>query len=95
MDYMPRQAHLMTAHGIWIVTVKFKLHKYHNPSKKKLNHCQTSDFCSDSTGAHHCFLVRASTLIELMTIVRNKYPNIHVTRYEYAQFIEELPEDLN
>ena len=70
--------------------MKFKPHKYHNPSKKKLGSCQTSEACSDSTGAHHSCLVRATTLLECMAFVRNKYPHVHVTRYEHGKYIDQV-----
>jgi len=76
--------------GIWIVTLKFKPHKYHNPSKKRLRSCQTANICSDSTGAHHCFLIEATTLLECMAILRDKFPNVHVTRYEHAKYIDRV-----
>lgn len=77
---------------LWIVTVKFKPHRYHVPAKKIVNNCQTSVLCTDSTGGHHCFLVEGDNLAlhNVMKIVRDKFPNVHVTRYERAKFIEEV-----
>ena len=76
----------------WIITVKFKPQKHHDPQNKKFGHCQTSWACTDSTGAHHCFLIKGTNLSldRITKIVKEKYPHVHITRIEHAKYIEEV-----
>lgn len=82
----------MTIRGeeTWIVTVKYKRNPNHDPRNKIIGTCQTSEMCSDSTGSHHCFLVKAHSLEEVATKVIMKFKKVHITRIELAKNIEDL-----
>jgi hypothetical protein len=72
----------------WIVTVKTKQDKQHNPHDKKRGPCLFSDDCTDVTGAHHSFIVLAQTVKEVKDVVKRVYGDIHITRIELANIYD-------
>ena len=74
---------------LYIVTLKFKRNPNHNPRNKKTGACQTTNFCTDCTGEHHCILIRAVSMNMAEIILKLHYPNVHVTRIEQADLIEQ------
>ncbi len=72
---------------IWIVTIKNNKHPDHDPHNKKKGICGQSNICTDSTGAHHCFLVRADRLKDVEWFLTKERPYYHITRIELARSI--------
>lgn len=72
---------------IYIITVKVLSNPNHNPRVKRAGRCNFSEYCSDKTGAHHCFLVLAKNRGEAQLQVEKKFIGIHITRIERALFL--------
>ena len=71
----------------YVITVKYPRNPDHNPRDKKTGLCPHSSECSDSTGAHHSFIVMAYSMSHAVLIVDKHYPKIHITRIEYGEMI--------
>lgn len=72
---------------IYIVTVKVKRNYKHDSQNKIENNCPYSDWCTDSTGSHHTFLMLGLETPDIRRQMKEKYPNIHITRIEKAKFL--------
>lgn len=71
---------------LYIVTIKLRKNKEHDPRNKKTNHCVSNPVCTDSTGEHHSFLVNASSIPQ----IENYYEGVHITRIELASPVIKL-----
>ena len=72
---------------VYIVTIKLKRLKEHDPKAKLTGICrQTKGQCTDNTGEHHSFLHVENTYGNDALIVQAKYERLgyHVTRVEIA-----------
>jgi hypothetical protein len=67
----------------YIVTLKYKPDKKHDPLRKKTGTCKLSEFCTDKTGAHHCIVVQSNNITDVMEFYNGK----HITRIEKARFM--------
>lgn len=84
----------MTAKHIYIVTVKLKQNpknffslSHHDPHNKIENECPFSDWCTDSTGAHHTFLMLGLETSDIERQMKQRHPGKHITRIEKARFL--------
>ena len=67
---------------LYIVTIKLKEKKEHNPRNKKIDYCPLTNnhICTDSTGAHHSVLIKAENINKIKQHL--KHLNFHITRIE-------------
>ena len=75
----------------YIVTTKYPKNPKHNPRDKKSGECPASESCSDRTGAHHSFMVRANHPNAIFE--HYKKLDVHVTRIELSGAIAILEEN--
>lgn len=79
--------HVMRKYGSdtikqYIVTIKI-YQAGHNPRDKKVGMCFTSKFCTDKTGHHHSFLLRAVNPIHAKDETNKLFETPpHITRIE-------------
>lgn len=66
----------------WIITVRIGAAADHNFQNKVTKRCPLpgTDVCTDSTGAHHSYLIMANNLEEARHLVMEDYK--HITRIE-------------
>jgi hypothetical protein len=83
--YMIRQNRF--PNELYIVTIKIKQGLKHDPNNKLTGPCETSDTCTDLTGAHHCFLIAASNVGQAKRKTQDRYGAVHITRIEKARII--------
>ncbi len=75
---------------LFIATLKFKAKKDHDPRFKVKSFCALSSLCTDSTGAHHCILVKAPSLAEAQLKLIDVFgKKTHITRIEKARILSE------
>ena len=72
----------------FIVTVKDKKNPNHDPRNKVENKCRWSEWCTDSTGEHHSFLLENFDGISDVEVwLDTVYPGVHITRIELVSWL--------
>lgn len=73
------RARVIDPTSTYLVTVKLPKNPAHDPRAKQTGPCRYSDECTDVTGEHHSFLIKADGLDTLRT------SGVHITRVELLQ----------
>lgn len=73
--------------SLYVVTIRLSHNPNHDPKNKIGNECLVSNWCTDSTGAHHSFCVTGTGIEDVKNRMYLRYPTIHITRVEEASFL--------
>ncbi len=77
----------MSFRSMYVVTVKLNRNIKHDPHNKIESDCPYSEWCTDSTGNHHSFIMIGYETSDIERQMKQRHPTIHITRIEKAKYL--------